>query len=197
VDLPETSEPPAPVAFGTSAIGELVIENTETGVRLWLRIAGELTEDVMVFGQEPCSSGRRKRRNVAYLGLLPPPVDGMSDITYLYQARYGEPRPGTRVFIVTCQQKNGWKGIDREASALVPDRPEGQQAAVPGALTLQPHMHKGCTSDEQGTNPRAVPEVPVGGEPAAGPVMDGFEGSARQEQPMGEACPGPIPEHPD
>src|ERR1039457_7637613 len=63
-----------------------------------------------VFGQEPCSSGRSKRRNVAYLGLLPPPVDGWSDITYLYRARYGEPRPGMRVFIVTCQQKNGWKG---------------------------------------------------------------------------------------
>ena len=56
------------------------------------------------------------------------------------------------MFIVACQQKNGLKGIDREASALVPDRPEGQLAAVTGALTLQPYMHKGCTSDEQWTS---------------------------------------------
>src|ERR1039458_2748265 len=96
VNLPESLEPPARVAFGLSAVGELVSENTEAGVRLRLRITGELNEDVMVFGQEPCSSGRRKRRNVAYLGLLPPPVDGLSDATYLYQARNGELRSGTR-----------------------------------------------------------------------------------------------------
>jgi uncharacterized Zn-binding protein involved in type VI secretion len=59
--------------------------------------------------------------------------------------------------------------MDREASALVPDRRESQPAAVTGALTLQPHIYKGSTSDEQGTSLRAVPEVPVGGEPAAGP----------------------------
>ena len=95
VDLPATLEPPARVAFGRSAVGELVSENTEAGVRLRLRIAGELNEDVMVFGQEPCSSGRRKRRNVAYLGLLPPPVDGMSEISPT-STRPGmaNPRPG-------------------------------------------------------------------------------------------------------
>src|ERR1035441_1101088 len=151
VNLPETLEPPARVAFGPSVVGELVAENTEAGVRLRVRITGELNEDVMVFGQEPCSAGRSKRRNVAYLGLLPPPVGGWSDITYLYQARFGEPRPGTRVFIVTCQQKNGWKGFDRETSALVPDRPKGQQATVEVAASQNPYMHKGGTRDAEGT----------------------------------------------
>jgi len=151
----------------------------------------------MVFGQAPCSAGRRKRRNVSYLGLLSAAQDGLSEITALYVTRYGEPRPGEKIFIVTRQQKDGWEGYDQQSSEIVPAAPQAQQAIAAVALTLLPHMHKGCTSDEQGTNPRAVPEVPVGGEPAAGPVMDGFEGSARQEQPMGEACPGPIPEHPD
>jgi hypothetical protein len=44
----------------------------------------------MVFGQAPCSAGRAKRRNVAYLGLLPAPQAGRSDITNLYIARYDE-----------------------------------------------------------------------------------------------------------
>ena len=57
----------------------------------------------MVFGQAPCSSGRRKRRNVSYLGLLPVPQAGLSDITDLYTARFGEPGVGKRVFIVTRQ----------------------------------------------------------------------------------------------
>jgi hypothetical protein len=156
------------VAFGLSAVGELVAENTEVGVRLRLRITGELNEDVMVFGQEPCNSGRSKRRNVAYLGLLPPPVDGWSDITYLYRARYGEPRPGTRVFIVTCQQKNGWKGMDRETSALVPDRPKGQQAAAEQVDSQNLHMHKGCTGDAEGIVPPVVGQSPGSTEPTIG-----------------------------
>jgi hypothetical protein len=140
VNLPETLEVPAPVAFGPSPVAGLVIETTEAGVRLLLRISGELKEDVMVFGQEPCNSGRRKRRNVAYLGLLPPPINGLSEITYLYRARYGEPRPGTRVFIVTCQEKEGWKGMDRETNALVPDRPKGEQAATEASYSQNRHM---------------------------------------------------------
>jgi hypothetical protein len=179
VNLSENLEPPARVAFGPSAVGELVAENTEAGVRLRLRITGELNEDVMVFGQEPCSSGRSKRRNVAYLGLLPPPVDGWSDITNLYRARYGEPRPGTRVFIVTCQQKNGWKGVDREASALVPDRPKGQQAAAESVSSQNLHMHKGCTGDGEGTVPPVASQSPagtetgIGGGEAAGAAIGG------------------------
>jgi hypothetical protein len=168
VNLPETLEPPARVVFGPSVICELVAENTEAGVRLRLRIMGELNEDVMVFGQEPCSSGRRKRRNVAYLGLLPPPVDGWSDITCLYRARYGEARPGTRVFIVTCQQKNGWKGMDLEASALVPDRPKAQQASAELVNSQNPHMHKGSTTDAEGTIPPVGGQFPGGAEPVIG-----------------------------
>src|ERR1035441_1798015 len=168
VNLPESLEPPARVAFGLSAVGELVAENTEVGVRLRLRIAGELNEDVMVFGQEPCSSGRSKRRNVAYLRLLPPPVDGWSDITYLYRARYGEPRPGTRVFIVTCQQKNGWKGMDRETSALVPDRPKAQQAAAEAVDSQNLHMYKGCTRDAEGIVAPIVGQSPRGADPVIG-----------------------------
>jgi len=72
-------------------VGGLVITNDEGGVRLLLRITGELDEQVMVFGQAPCSVGRHKRWNVSYLGLLPPAIGGSSDITYLYRARFGAP----------------------------------------------------------------------------------------------------------
>ena len=79
----------------------------------------------MVFGQAPCSAGRMKRRNVAYLGLLPTPEGGVSDITELYVARYGEPKPGEKVFIVTRQQKNGWEREDKVTSEIVPGKPAG------------------------------------------------------------------------
>jgi hypothetical protein len=81
----------------------------------------------------------------------------VSDITELYIARYGEPRTGEKVFIVTRQQKDGWEGFDKETSEIVPEKPAGQQATATGALTLQSLMHKGCTRDAQGIGSQAVP----------------------------------------
>jgi hypothetical protein len=168
IHLPPLWEVPAPVVFDINPVGRLTLLNGENGVRLLLSVTGPVTEDIMVFGQAPCSAGRSKRRNVAYLGLLPAPQDGMSDITEMYIARYGEPRPGEKVFIVTRQQKDGWEGDDYETNEIVPEKPAGQQAAATAALTLKVHMHKGCTRDVQGTLPPPVPEdVPSSPLPSA------------------------------
>jgi hypothetical protein len=147
VGLPPVLEPPAPVVFDPTPIGRLVATNGEGGVRLLLSVTGPVLDDIMVFGQAPCSAGRSKRRNVAYLGLLPAAAGGMSDITDIYKARYGEPPAGTKVFIVTRQQKDGWEGQAQEFSEIVPEKPAGQQAAGTATLTLQSLMHKGCTGD--------------------------------------------------
>jgi hypothetical protein len=157
IHLPPLWTVPAPVVFDTNPVGRLTLLNGENGVRLLLSVSGPVTEDIMVFGQAPCSAGRSKRRNVAYLGLLPAPQNGMSDITDLYIARYGEPQAGEKVFIVTRQQKDGWEGFDQETSEIVPEKPTGQQAAATAALTLLVHMYKGCTRDAQGTLPPPVP----------------------------------------
>jgi len=149
--------PPAPVSFGINPVGQLVITNGDEGVRLLLRVGGPVAEDIMVLGQAPCNAGRSKRRNVAYLGLLPAPQNGLSDITDIYIARYGEPRPGEKVFIVTRQQKDSWEGFDKETRERVPEKPAGQQAAATGALPLTHHMHKGCTRDAQGTVSPSIP----------------------------------------
>jgi hypothetical protein len=137
--------PPAREVLPPSAVAGLTIVNGPQGVRLLLTLNGLVTEDIMVFGQASCSAGRMKRRNVAYLGLLPPPDGGVCDITDLYVTRYGEPKPGEKVFIVTRQQKNGWQGPLKETSDIVPGNPEGQQAAAEATLTLNPYMHTGCT----------------------------------------------------
>ena len=173
VGLPLLWEPPARVIFQLSPVRGLVASNDENGVRLFLELASAPTEDIMVFGQAPCSAGRSKRRNVSYLGLLRPGQDGRSEITDLYKAKFGEPPPGTKVFIVTCQQKNGWKGFDHESSEIVPERPEGLQASPTVVNSSKPLMHKGCTRDAEGTctipTPGVVPAstVPSGGEAAS------------------------------
>jgi hypothetical protein len=159
IGLPPLWEPPAPVVFDRNPVGQLLITNGEGGVRLRLMVTGPATEHIMVFGQAPCSAGRRKRRNVSYLGLLSAAQDGLSDITAMYIARYGAPRPGERVFIVTRQQKDGWEGYDQQTSEIVPVAPQGQQAVTTVASTLQPDMHKGRTRDAQGIGSQLTPDT--------------------------------------
>jgi hypothetical protein len=159
IGLPPLWEPPAPVVFDRNPVGQLIITNDERGVRLWLKVDASVTEDIMVFGQAPCSAGRRKRRNVSYLGLLPAAQDGLIDITALYIARFGEPRPGERVFIVTRQQRDGWEGYDQQTTEIVPAAPQLQQAIATAASTLQPQMHKGCTRDAQVIEFQPTPEI--------------------------------------
>jgi hypothetical protein len=123
--------------FGPNPVGDLVIVNDEgDGVRLLLSV-GPATEDIMLFGQAPCSSGRTKHRRVNYLGLLGPATNGQCDITAPYVARFGQLGPGQKVFVVTCQQKNGWKAQDHVASAIVPPRPlPGEAAGTPETQPL-------------------------------------------------------------
>jgi hypothetical protein len=168
VGFPETLEVPARPVFSRSNVGRLVSENGADGVRLYLVVSGELNEDIMVFGQEPCSRGRYKRRNVSYLGLLPPPVGGLSEITHLYKAKFGEPRPGQKVFIVTCQEKDGWKGLDLETSATVPEPPKELQATAETAGGHIPYMYTGCTGDAEGIGRPVVGYSQASSEPGDG-----------------------------
>ena len=116
-------EPPAPVAFAPNPVTGLdIVNDPEAGVRLLLSV-GTVTEDIMVFGQPPCSAGRMKHRRVYYLGLAGPVTNGQCDITDLYTARFGQPAPGKKVFIATCQTRNGWKAQDKVVSAIVPPLP--------------------------------------------------------------------------
>ena len=140
-------------------------------MRLLLTV-GAAAEDIMLFGQAPCSAGRMKGRRVCYLGLLGPAVNGQCDITAPYVARHGQPRPGQKIFIVTCQTKNGWKAQDHVTSAIVTPEPlPGQESKsqpikseaaavleVPGTQSapaqrdssLSSAVYKGNTPDARG-----------------------------------------------
>ena len=90
----------------------------------------------MVFAWAPRNAGVAKNSHYAFLGLLPPPVRGQSDITKLYLNKLKEwrklqgkayhiPLEGSRVFIRVWQQVNGWENELRmfRANALAPARP--------------------------------------------------------------------------
>ena len=169
IGQPPVLEPPAPVVFSPNPVGGLeIVNDPEGGVRLLLNV-GTLSEDIMVSGQPACSAGRMKQRRVYYLGLAGLATDGQCDITALYTAKFGAPRPGQKVFILTCQTKNGWKarpsvfsetvppptppGEQEETAATkvttpaAPATPEVQSAPVQGTSSLHRAMYKGSTPD--------------------------------------------------
>jgi hypothetical protein len=126
--------PPDPVAFAPNPVIALdAVQDPAAGVRLLLSV-GTVSEDIMVFGQPPCSAGRMKHRRVYYLGLLGSVTDGQADITDLYTARFGVPAPGRKVFIVTCQTRNGWKAQDQVFRAIIPPKPDGERSSTGAAL---------------------------------------------------------------
>jgi hypothetical protein len=135
-----------------------------------------------------------KRRNVSYLGLLPSPKDGAVDITDIYVARYGEPKPGEKVFIVTRQQKNGWEDHDKVTSDIVPGIPGFQQAPPKPTLPLKAYMHTGCIPDAQGTIQPSVPCSPERGEPAdkEGQAMESPSDGLERDRSSGSSPATPV-----
>jgi hypothetical protein len=181
--------PPAKETFALNPVGVLSVVNGPQGLRLLLAVTGPVTEDIMVFGQAPCSVGRYKRRNVAYLGLLPPAEDGVADITDIYVAKYGPLRPDTKIFIVTRQQKNGWEGPDKETSSRVPPAPELPQAPAQPVSPSFILMHTGGTGDAQGSLPPPTPYSPEGKEG----VPSAKTAAETPGTPDGAANQGPEP----
>ena len=139
--------------------------------------------------EKPCVS-HRGDLGVYYLGLVGPATNGQCDITAAYTARFGQPAPGQKVFIVTCQQKNGWKAQDHVTSAIVPPKPladeqqrnqvtkakeaasvetpECEAAPTERVSSLSRAMYKGSTPDAPGAytgqplvHPVSIPGIPL------------------------------------
>jgi len=106
--LPQFDVPPAEPVFPDSPVLELAVTYPEGKLTLKLRLRGTPTELILVGGPRPIRAAIRCVQHFPFLGLLPPPIDGWSDITELYVARYGVPKPGKAIWIRTCQHIDGW-----------------------------------------------------------------------------------------
>src|ERR1035441_10211884 len=120
LSLPLFDLPPAEPTFSPNPVAELVVANTGGAITLKLRVPSLPAQYTLVQGAAPVSTGIRCVQHFPFLGLLPPPSDGLSDITELYVARYGVPRAGTAIWIRTCQHIDGWQDVPKVVRALVP-----------------------------------------------------------------------------
>jgi len=116
--------PPSQPQFTPNPVGALTINRDADSLALKLSVRGTPAEDIMVFASPPQSAGRAYCGDYRFLGLLPAPVEYVSDITRLYLKKYGAPPANTRIFIRAWQQIEGWecRGQMRLTEALVPAR---------------------------------------------------------------------------
>jgi hypothetical protein len=120
LDLPQFDLPPAEPGFRLNPVAELVITNTAGKITLKLRVPSPPAQYTLVQGPAPVGTAVRRVQHFPFLGLLPPPKNGWSDITELYVARHGVPSPGKAVWVRTCQHIDGWTDVPKVARDRVP-----------------------------------------------------------------------------
>jgi hypothetical protein len=112
--------PPEYPRFGANPVGNLTITNSRGTIALKLSVPTAPRGSILVWGTTPGSAGASFPGRFKFLGMLPNPVAGVSDITKLYVDKYGAPPVSKRVFIQTCQQANGWQDGPKRTTAVVP-----------------------------------------------------------------------------
>ena len=117
---PQVVEPPSYPQFDINPVGDLTITNTRGVIALKLAVPAAPARQTLVLGTKPLSAGRSFPGRFTFLGLLPEPVGGLSDITEMYKAIYGVLPANMRIFIRTMQQINGWKDTPKQTNAVVP-----------------------------------------------------------------------------
>ena len=127
------SWPPPKPAFEANPVRELRI--TAGGARLALTGCGRPAKDLMVFAQPPQPASRTcGKSGYAFIGLLPAPKNGESNITQLYLQKLKEWRrlgkfrrvrlAGSRICIRTWPQSDGWEDRSQTwlSTAVAPER---------------------------------------------------------------------------
>ena len=122
-------DPPPQPDFGPNPVNGFEVRDTGDRLAFKLLISPKVRwearsplEDIMLFASPPRNAGVEKDFHPAFIGAVPPPVDGGSDFTALYMRklkewrkledkRYRVPLEGSRVFIRAWQQMNGWEDV--------------------------------------------------------------------------------------
>jgi hypothetical protein len=119
IGLPPVLEPPPQPRFDLNPVEELTITSPNGTLTLQLSVTGQPAGYIIVSGTKPRSTGTTYVDHFTILGVLPDPVGGVSGITELYTAKYGQPPSGSRVFIEVVQQIDGWRSLPQRFSARV------------------------------------------------------------------------------
>ena len=121
IDLDRLDLPPSPVpSFSPNPVGQVAISGSGDQQSIKLPVPSAPAQYTLVEVAAPVSAGVRCVQAYRFVGLLPTPDNGMSDVTELVRGRYGLLPPGTVLFLRTRQQTDGWMDVPKVTSALVP-----------------------------------------------------------------------------
>jgi len=120
VGKPMVTIPPNRPQFPANPVGALSITHSNGAIGLRLSVSRIPAADIIVRGAAPCNAGVSFVRHFRILGLLPDPVARDSDISEMYVKLFGIPREGSRVFIRTNQEIDGWEDSLKQTTAIVP-----------------------------------------------------------------------------
>jgi hypothetical protein len=120
IGLPMIQDPPDCPQFDANPVGQLIITNNKDVIALKLKVSRPPASDILVFGSKPHSAGTTYVDHFTIICLLPSPDRGLSEITDGYLAKYPVVPVGSRIFIRTVQQIDGWQDLPKQTTALVP-----------------------------------------------------------------------------
>jgi hypothetical protein len=118
--LPPTDNPVPPPLFDENPVLELVVTIIGGKPSIKLRVRGLPAQCIVVQAASPKRSGVQVVQHFPTLGLLPPPVNGWSDITEMFVARYGVPKANMAIWIRTFQHIDGWIDVPKVLRFRIP-----------------------------------------------------------------------------
>ncbi|HOC55796.1 MAG TPA: hypothetical protein PKI20_09265 [Verrucomicrobiota bacterium] len=123
LNLPQFDAAPAQPVFSPNPVEELACTWTEGKLTLLARVEGMPEQLILVRGARPRRSSAWRGQHFPFLGFLPPPINGWSDLTGLYVARYGVPPPNQAIWIRFCQHRDGFTDMPKTLRVGVPPLP--------------------------------------------------------------------------
>jgi len=120
--LSQFDTPPAEPVWNPSPVGDLLAMFIDGKFSLKIRLDGPPAQHILLYAAAPVRNGVRYVNHFPLLGLLPPAKDGWSDITELYVARYGVPKPNWAIWVRTCQHIDGWTDVPKLARSRLPPK---------------------------------------------------------------------------
>jgi hypothetical protein len=116
----QVTDPPAVPAFDTNICTGIELTNPGGVPAIKFVITGTSTQFHAVWACPPLGAGRMVASGWNYLGELPTPAAGKSTITTLFNAKFGAPVAGQKIWLRCAIIKNGWSTVPVAFSATVP-----------------------------------------------------------------------------
>jgi hypothetical protein len=135
--LPPFVYPPERPVFAPNPVVALSITQNRGRVALKLTVSRAPAGHILLYASRPYNAGRQYCDKFIYLGPLPAPAGGENDITEQYVKKFGDPPPGSRVFIRMWQQVNGWRDPPHRIEAVFRPAPAPSAPAKRRRTTLK------------------------------------------------------------